>query len=151
MVITLEYQQIYSDHPLLVTMTPAQLRANIRGGHMQLGTLDFAFSFSSLEHDGLGRYGDPLDAYADVKSLAQLHCLLKPGGLLFLGVPIGEDALEMNASRVYGYRRLGLLLATGWRLLDVHFDLERTFRVEGTRGGDIQPVLVLEKLDLSMQ
>lgn len=32
----------------------------------------------------------------------QMKRLLKPGGLLYLGVPVGNDTLHYNAHRVYG-------------------------------------------------
>ena len=53
---------------------------------------------SSFEHDGLGRYGDPLGGLADVEAMARTSCHVKPGGLLFLGVPMKqEDRLYWNA------------------------------------------------------
>jgi hypothetical protein len=50
------------------------------------------------------RYGDPLDAWADLASMKDLlenHML--PGGLLFFSVPVGKDTVVFNAHRVYGY------------------------------------------------
>lgn len=64
---------------------------------------------NSIEHSGLGRYGDPLDPDGDIKTMGQIHRSLKPYSLLFLGIPVGRDALTWNAHRVYGPRRLGLL------------------------------------------
>jgi len=67
---------------------------------------DFIFSYSSLEHDGLGRYGDPWHPDADMEMLARIHDKwLKPGGKLYLAVPIGADILDWNAHRVYGRKR----------------------------------------------
>jgi len=34
-----------------------------------------------------GRYGDPLNIDGNLAATAELRCLLRPGGLLFLGVP----------------------------------------------------------------
>ena len=42
--------------------------------------MDFAFSYSSIEHNGLGRYGDPLNANADLQDVEMLSCILRPGG-----------------------------------------------------------------------
>ena len=72
---------------------------------------DRVFSFSSLEHDGLGRYGDPLDPGADLKSTCAIARRLAADGLLFLGVPMGVDRLEYNAHRIYGPVRWPLLVA----------------------------------------
>ena len=61
----------------------------------ELGPFDFAMSFSrwafsavcvslntqdcSLEHSGLGRYGDPFNVFGDMFEMAKLSCLVKPG------------------------------------------------------------------------
>ena len=54
-----------------------------------LGGFDIALSISSFDHDGLGRYGDPIDAIADIRAMRLAQCLLKPQGLMFLTIPIG--------------------------------------------------------------
>jgi hypothetical protein len=77
------------------------------------GSFDAIFSYSSIEHSGLGRYGDPLDPVGDVKTVRQMRRTLVQGGLLFLGIPIGTDALVWNAHRIYGPLRLALLQAEG--------------------------------------
>ncbi|CAJ0606173.1 unnamed protein product [Cylicocyclus nassatus] len=41
---------------------------------------DFSISFSSIEHSGLGRYGDPIDPFGDLKEVQKVLCLLKRGG-----------------------------------------------------------------------
>lgn len=71
---------------------------------------DFIVTFSSLEHSGLGRYGDPLDPFGDIKEMRKLRCLLKPGGLFFLGVPTGPDTIVFNAHRIYGRLRLPFMM-----------------------------------------
>eukprot|EP00958_Prasinococcus_capsulatus_P014869 scaffold1564_cov389-Prasinococcus_capsulatus_cf.AAC.28 len=39
------------------------------------GTFDAAFAISSLDHDGLGRYGDPVNPFADFQAMERLACL----------------------------------------------------------------------------
>lgn len=58
------------------------------------GKFDMLASFSSLEHDGLGRYGDPMDPYGDIKRLQKLQHYLNPGGLFLLAVPTGIKELH---------------------------------------------------------
>ena len=66
-------------------------------------TFDAVLSISSIEHDGLGRYGDPLDPWADLDSMHRLLTRhMRPGGLLFLAVPVGRDRVVFNLHRVYG-------------------------------------------------
>ena len=48
-------------------------------------------SFSSTEHDGLGRYGDPINPNGDLAAMAEFHTLLQPNGHLLLGVPYQPD------------------------------------------------------------
>ena len=65
--------------------------------------IDVVFSISSQEHDGLGRYGDPINPDADIQHMRALYRLLVPqNGILFLAVPTGHDCVVWNAHRVYG-------------------------------------------------
>jgi SAM-dependent methyltransferase len=54
-----------------------------------------------IEHLGLGRYGDPIDAGADRRAFAELRRSLAPGGNLLIAVPVGEPRIRYNAHRVY--------------------------------------------------
>ena len=68
--------------------------------------------------------------------------LLRPGGLLFLAVPVGLDALAWNAHRIYGRKRLPLLL-DGWRTVAT-YGFEEKMLDEGPLGRfDRQPTFVL--------
>lgn len=55
----------------------------------------------SLEHFGLGRYGDPIDPEACFKCFNNIQKKLKKGGRLYLSLPIGKERLEFNAHRVF--------------------------------------------------
>ncbi|CAF1061434.1 unnamed protein product [Brachionus calyciflorus] len=86
----------------------------------EIEDFDVAMSFSSIEHSGLGRYGDPLNPNGDIDAVQQMHCLLRPRGLLFLAIPAsldGSSYMEFNAQRVYGKVRLEALFK-GWKLLN---------------------------------
>ena len=98
---------------------------------------------------GLASYGDPLDPYGDVKDMQMMSCLIKPGGLMFLGIPMGPDALVFNAHRIYGRVRLPMMTAN-FEVLHVVRSLsvmhlselwERTPGVDTT-----QPVIVLRNM-----
>jgi len=54
-----------------------------------------------IEHIGLGRYGDPLDARGSHRAAAELARVLAPGGRLYLSVPIGRERTCFNAHRVF--------------------------------------------------
>merc|ERR1719161_988457 len=51
------------------------------------------FSYSSIEHDGLGCYCDPIDPEGDRHAIQDFWQWLRPNGLLFLGVPVGDHSV----------------------------------------------------------
>ena len=55
----------------------------------------------SLEHFGLGRYGDPIDPEACFKCFDNIQRKLKASGKLYISLPIGKERLEFNAHRVF--------------------------------------------------
>jgi hypothetical protein len=55
----------------------------------------------SLEHFGLGRYGDPIDPEACFKCFGNIQRKLKKGGRLYISLPIGKERVEFNAHRVF--------------------------------------------------
>lgn len=107
---------------------------------------DAAISISSFEHDGLGRYGDPLRPNGDLEMMKKMKCVIKPGGILYLSVPIALDKVVWNMHRIYGRIRLPLLLEH-WKLLDIFADHRMYNRWSGcdcNTQGDYEPVLVLQ-------
>lgn len=83
-------------------------------GHADLTHLMFADeSIASLscmhtvEHIGLGRYGDPIDPEGDMKAMSELARVLARGGALLFVVPVGgRPRIEFNAHRVYSYEQV---------------------------------------------
>lgn len=56
----------------------------------------------TLEHFGLGRYGDPINPRGHLTGFKHLVDAVQPGGLLYISFPIGaEDRVEFNAHRVF--------------------------------------------------
>lgn len=55
----------------------------------------------SLEHFGLGRYGDPVDPEACFRCFDNIQKKLKKGGRLYISLPIGKERVEFNAHRVF--------------------------------------------------
>jgi hypothetical protein len=76
---------------------------------------DIIVSYSSIEHDGLGGYGEPLDPDGDMHAMNELRTLLHPSGVLLVAVPCGaDDVIDVKQySRIYSGKRLPLLLR-GW-------------------------------------
>eukprot|EP00921_Rhytidocystis_pertsovi_P024940 GHVQ01040158.1.p1 GENE.GHVQ01040158.1~~GHVQ01040158.1.p1 ORF type:complete len:813 (+),score=150.37 GHVQ01040158.1:132-2570(+) len=83
----------------------------------ECGIYDIGVSYSSFEHVGLGRYGDSIDSDGDLKAIADAACLVKPGGLMLVGVPTWGDCMLFNMHRYYGKKRLQMLLEC-WNVID---------------------------------
>ena len=66
-----------------------------------IGCCDSASCLHALEHFGLGRYCDMLNPDGYLVGLENLWRLLKPGGKLYLSVPIGPTRVEFNSQRVF--------------------------------------------------
>ena len=57
----------------------------------------------TVEHIGLGRYGDSIDPDGDLKAICELKRVLAKNGNLLFVVPIGTPKIMFNAHRVYSY------------------------------------------------
>lgn len=58
-VTTLEFGRIASTHPQITTLLPAEFQQEYQSGNIR--QFDVVVTYSSLEHPGLGRYGDALN------------------------------------------------------------------------------------------
>jgi len=82
---------------------------------------DVIVACSAIEHFGLsGRYGSGEDHDGDLKAMRRLRSLLAPDGIAMLTIPVGTDVVHRPWHRVYGGRRLPLLLE-GFRLVKSRF------------------------------
>ena len=64
-----------------------------------------------------GRYGDPLNPWGDIITVAKAWCVSKSEAKLAIGVPTyvnGRDRIDYNAHRVYGPINYPLLV-TNWK------------------------------------
>lgn len=76
----------------------------------------------ALEHFGLGRYGDPIDINGHKKGFAAFALVLRPGGILYLSVPIGTiERIEFNAHRVFSIKTLMDLAKDGFDVLSFSY------------------------------
>lgn len=55
----------------------------------------------TLEHIGLGRYGDEIDPNGDLKAIKELIRVCDVSGNLLIVVPVGKKKLMFNAHRIY--------------------------------------------------
>lgn len=135
-VTTIEYRRVDCRIPGLQVLTPDEFALRPR-------RFDAAISISSIEHDGLGRYGDPLNADGDLRAMEHFRQLLKPTGRLYLSVPVGPDIVAWNAHRIYGVHRLPRLLS-GWRQVATYGFDEASLKQRRLGDFSCQPVFVLE-------
>jgi SAM-dependent methyltransferase len=79
------------------------------------GSLSSLSCMHTVEHIGLGRYGDPLDPDGDLKAIAELQRVTAPGGNLLFVTPVGQPRIQFNAHRVYAHEQV-LEAFAGWQL-----------------------------------
>lgn len=79
---------------------------------------DSISTLHAIEHFGLGRYGDPIDADGHLKAVANLSKMLKPGGKFYFSTPIGPQRIEFNAHRVFSVAYLLEMLESNGLSLD---------------------------------
>lgn len=60
----------------------------------------------TIEHIGLGRYGDPLDPDGDLKAIHELQRVLAQNGDLLIVVPVGKPRIMFNAHRIYSFEQI---------------------------------------------
>ncbi len=88
---------------------------------MQLpdGMVNYCDSISalhSIEHFGLGRYGDPIDYFGHLRALENIYKMLQPGGKFYFAVPIGKQRIEFNAHRVFSVDYLMDIFKNGYEI-----------------------------------
>ena len=107
---------------------------------------DMILSYSSIEHSGLGRYGDTIDPNGDIYTMNTIYDHLHTDGWIGLGIPIGHDTLVWNANRIYGRTRLPLLLQK-FNIMEWYGGDETCLDIEPMYGGKFayQPILLCNK------
>ena len=106
---------------------------------------DILISISSFEHDGLGRYGDPIKYDADLIAMDDAKKFIKDDGIMFFAVPVGLDTICFNQHRVYGKHRLPLMLKN-WECIDSFGfkDKDLNNSLNNKYGTPYQPIFILK-------
>ena len=139
-----------NDHRVEVRLQDLAYAADMRP------EFDVITCLSTIEHVGLGRYGDPLDPWGDVKLAANLRRLVKPGGFLLLSFPTGLGCVVFNKHRIYNAHRRARLL-DGLTPVGVYSDRSFVGRarheaarlLKGAAGRLRQPIYVLRRSSTS--
>jgi SAM-dependent methyltransferase len=75
----------------------------------------------AIEHFGLGRYNDPIDADGHLKGLKSICKILKSGGKFYFSTPIGPQRIEFNAHRVFSIHYLLQLFKDDFELMSFSY------------------------------
>lgn len=97
-----------------------------------IGQSDSVSCLHTLEHIGLGRYGDQLNFDGWKVGFDGLLRLVQPGGRLYLSVPTGKfQRVEFNAHRIFSLPFLFNFLASKVEIEELHFldDFDRLNQV----------------------
>ena len=111
---------------------------------------DIITCLSTIEHVGLGRYGDPIDPWGDIRLANNLRQLVNPGGIVLMSFPVGLGTVVYNAHRIYSSYRINKLFQ-GYELIRKYSDLslfgkaqrELKSLLKGKKGRFQQPIYVL--------
>lgn len=78
------------------------LQADLTSLHFLDDSIQSLSCMHTVEHVGLGRYGDPLDYDGDIKAINELSRVLAKNGNLLFVVPVGrKPRIQFNAHRIY--------------------------------------------------
>jgi SAM-dependent methyltransferase len=69
-------------------------------------SVDSISCMHTIEHVGLGRYGDALDETGDIKAINELKRVTKSGGDILFVTPVGKPRIEFNAHRIYSFEQI---------------------------------------------
>ena len=78
--------------------------ANLTKLHFESNSIESLSCMHTVEHVGLGRYGDTIDPQGDIQAAKELGRVVTGGGSLLFVVPIGKPRIQFNAHRIYSYR-----------------------------------------------
>ena len=186
-VVTMEYNNLTYAHEQIITTTPDRFHAALNattarrsgagddsaaveaeGGYSGPLQFDVVLAIACVDHDGLGRYGDPIAPDGDLLTMDTIQSYIKPphvrlqeytarraekgktvkagkrasSGVLVMSAPIGPDLVVWNLERRYGTVRLPLLLG-GWEMKNRYGWNEAKLTEEASYRMRFEPVFVM--------
>ena len=81
-------------------------RADLMGLDFEDSSVPSISCMHTVEHIGLGRYGDKLDPEGDLKAIKELKRVVAKGGDLLFVVPVGHPRICYNAHRIYSNQQV---------------------------------------------
>lgn len=98
----------------------------------------------TIEHFGLGRYGDPLNINGYELGFINLTKILQINGILYLSTPIGKQRIDFNSHRVFNIETILKLAENNFELIgfsyvddkgDIHENIELNTQVKESNFG----------------
>ena len=79
------------------------INQDVRNLNMADNSMDMVSTLHTIEHFGLGRYGDEFDPDGDKKAISHFLRVIKPGGHFLFSVPVtaGDACIAFNSHRIY--------------------------------------------------
>lgn len=100
---------------------------------------DVVYAVSTVEHVGLGRYGDKDDiALGDRKAILEMARILKNNGIMLVTVPFGQATDKPKKHRVYDSARLTKLFS-GFRIIKQEYWIN--IKKVGWRQSNVKEIL----------
>jgi len=133
-VVIISPRDMVVDDERIVCATPDQVKE---------GFADYVISICEIQQEGLGKYDGQCVPDADMTAMRVCHKILKKNGKMFLSLPCGRDMIIWNKGRIYGRRRLKLLMDE-WSLRGtIGWDAKLSKAI--TTHEEFTPLFVLEK------
>ncbi len=111
--------KFYDYRPAKLTISDFESNhADLLNLPFESGSIQSISCMHTIEHIGLGRYGDPLDYNGDLKAIKELKRVVGKGGNLLVVVPLAsKPRINFNAHRVYSTDQF-LSYFTGLELIE---------------------------------
>jgi len=103
---------------------------DIRKTSFENGFFDCVIAVSTLEHIGLGRYGEWLEPNGDATAISEISRILSRNGTLLITLPFGKEEV-FPSHRVYNQPRLRAILKG--------FNVEREYYYARNKNGFWSP------------
>ena len=81
-------------------------RANLTKLSFPNNSINSLSCLHTVEHIGLGRYGDEINPDGDLQAMAELKRVLVNNGNFLFVVPVGQPKIEFDAHRIYSYEQI---------------------------------------------
>ncbi len=100
--------KFYDYRPAELTLSGLESEhADLTNLHFESNSIESISCMHTIEHVGLGRYGDPIDPTGDLKAINELKRVTAVGGSILFVTPIGGKAqIQFNGHRIYTHSQI---------------------------------------------